>query len=264
VNELAPSVARAARALTASLFAVRLLLVNRHLELAAVQTFAPVQDAFFPQVLRHPAPLLIAAFLPLVTEAFVLFRPTRPRLRRQAVCETVAAAILLVHQATYYYATWVVIFWAGAFLLWLAWGAARSDDAVRATGPFLAQLIIAFVFFGGAAGKWTAGYWSGAPLYDLFFRDRPYFVYAALRARFDMTTLRLIATGFSRAIVVVETAMAFIVFLPARPAAIVTVLVACGLWLSSGDLFDVAWPIIGLAVAGWILAAPADVTRERS
>src|SRR5207245_8798699 len=107
-------------------------------------------------------------------------------------------------------------------------------------GPVLAQLLVAFWFLGGAAGKWTAGYWTGEPFHDLFFAHHPYPVYALLRARLDAETLRLVATWYSRAVVVVETAMAGVVLLPARLASALTVAVALGMWLVTGDLYDVA------------------------
>src|SRR2546427_11724360 len=61
--------------------------------------------------------------------------------------------------------------------------------------------------------------------------------------------------------------MVFTVFLPARTASAITIVVALGMWLSAGDLFDVAWPIIGTALAGRILSGaathPAAITRRR-
>ena len=76
-----------------------------------------------------------------------------------------------------------------------------------------------------------------------------------MRTWVEPGTRRVVATWFSRSVVVVETAMAFVVFLPARTASAMTVVVALGMWRCIGDLFDVAWPMIGTSLAGRILSA---------
>ena len=55
----------------------------------------------------------------------------------------------------------------------------------------------------------------------------------------------------------VETAMMGVAFVPARVASTVSIAVALGMWLSTGDLYDVAGPVIGTALAARILAAAA-------
>jgi len=246
------------RVLEGSLLAVRVMLAVQYLHIAAIQTIAPVHDHFFPAVLRHPTLLLVAFFVPMISEVVVLSHPTPAGMKRAAAIETLGAAILLLHQATYFYATWVIVFWAGLFLVWLAWSGAADARRAMKTGPLLARLLIAFFFLGGAAGKWTAGYWSGEVFYDMFFARQSYFVYAQLRAWFDDATIQLIARWFSRWAVIVETSMALVVFLPARVASTVSIAAALGLWLTSADLFEVAWPLIGLALAGRLLASQRD------
>jgi hypothetical protein len=244
--------------LEGSLLAVRVMLALPYLNIAAVQTIAPVHDHFFPAVLRHPTLLLVAFFVPMIGEIVVLSHPTRAGMKRAAVLETLGAAVLLLHQATYFYATWVIVLWAGLFLVWLAWSGASDEWRATTTGPFLAQLLTAFFFLGGAAGKWTAGYWSGEVFYDLFFARHSYFVYSQLRAWFNDATIQLIAKWFSRSAVIVETSMALVVFLPARLGSTVSIAAALGLWLTSADLFEVAWPLIGIALAGRLLASRRD------
>ncbi len=263
----APPVTGAYLALAASICAVRILLVRQYGLIIAVAAAVPLRDHFFPSLLRQPA-LLAAAFLaPLATEIPVLLRPTAGRMKRHAAGVTLSAAVLLVHQASYFFATWIVVFWAGLFLAWLAWSGVPDPESARRKGPFLAQLLVAFWFLGGAAGKWTAGYWAGEPFHDLFFAHHPYAVYAVLRAHLDADTLRLVATWFSRAVVVVETAMAAVFLLPARLASSLGVAVGLGMWLAMGNLYDVAWPVIGTALAGRILAGAErlalSATRER-
>src|SRR5436309_14740055 len=97
----------------------------------------------------------------------------------------------------------------------------------------------------------------------MYFSHHLYRVCAVLRLWVEPGTLRVVATWFSRSVVVVETAMAFVVFLPARAAAAITVVVALGMWLCIGDLFDIAWPMIGTALAGWILSAADTLPSTR-
>ena len=248
-------VRRAFRALAGSLLAVRVMLALSYVRIAALQVIAPVHDHFFPAPLAHPTLVLVAFFVPVMTEIAVLSHPAPAGMKRAAAVETLGAAVLLLHQATYFTATWVIVFWAGLFLAWLAWSGAADERRAMETGPFLAQLLIAFFFLGGAAGKWTAGYWSGQVFYDMFFARQSTFVYAQLRAWFEDATIQLIAKWFSRSAVVVETSMALVAFLPARLASTVSIAAALGLWLTSADLFEVAWPMIGIALAGRLLAA---------
>ncbi len=251
----AASVGNAFRVVAAALLAVRVMLAIPHLRIASLQAIAPVQDHFFPAALRHPALLLVAFFAPVISEVMALAQAAPGRMKLAAVVETFGAGLLLLHQASYFYATWVIVFWAGLFMVWMAWSGAADEERASAIGPFLAQLIIAFLFLGGAAGKWTAGYWSGEIFYDLFFAHRTDLIYSQMRLWFGDATVHLIATWFSRTAVVVETSMALVVFLPTRLASSVSIAAALGLWFTSSDLFEVSWPIIGLACAGRLLAA---------
>jgi hypothetical protein len=54
--------------------------------------------------------------------------------------------------------------------------------------------------------------------------------------------------------------MAFIIFLPARLASTVALCAAVGFWLASFDLFEVSALLIGIALAGRLLAGqvPGD------
>src|SRR5262249_15517043 len=130
-------------------------------------------------------------------------------------------------------------------------------ERASTVGPFLAQLSTAFFFAGGAVGKWTAAYWSGDVFYDLFFARHPYWLYAQLRGWLSAGALRVASTWFSRSVVVVETAMILVLVLPARLASTVSIVAALGLWLTNADLFEVSWPLIGVALAGRLLAMPS-------
>ena len=257
-------VRNAFRVLAGAVLGVRIGLATSYIRVASLQLIAPVHDHFFPDLLRHPATLLAAFFAPLITEAMVLSYPTGRDMKRAAAVETLSAAILLLHQATYFYATWVVVFWAGVFMVWIAWSAAGNPERASAIGPFLAQLLIAFFFLGGAVGKWTGRYWSGVIFEDLYFTRNSYSFLPYLHQAFSDATVHSMAVWFSRGVVVVETATAFVVLLPARAACVVSLVVAAGLWLNAWDLFEVCWPLMGIAIAGWMLQTTGEVETQKS
>jgi hypothetical protein len=240
--------------LIVSIGAVRILLASEYWSRALFLIAIPVEDPLFPTALRDPVVLLTALFGPLSIEVLVLWRPTVTRMRTAAVVEIASAAVLLVHQASFYKATWIVVFWSGWLLAWLAWSAVRQPDLIRTFGPFLAQAIVAFFFLGGAVGKWTAGYWSGEAFHDILFNRHPGIVYQHFRATLDEAALRQIATIYSRTIVIFETAMIGIVLVPPRVASVLIVLAGVGLWSSSSTLYEIVFPIFGLAAVTWQLS----------
>jgi hypothetical protein len=248
-------VVAAFRAVAGSILVVRLFLLGRNLQTAALQVAAPVDDSFFPELLKHPALLIAATLVPIGTGLLSVLRPTRTSMRLHAGSETLSATTLLLHQATYFFATWTIVFWGDVFLVWLTWSGGRTDTHARETGPFLAQLMIAFIFLGGAAGKWTAGYWSGEPFNDIFFVDNSSLLFSLLRSGFDEPTLPIVARWYSRMVVLMESAMVLVIFMPARVAAILGVVAALGMWSASASLFEVALPIMGMAGAAWILGS---------
>lgn len=248
--------------LTGSLLVVRLGLLLPYMSLAAMQSVAPVDHRFFPMLLREPTLLVVAFIVPLVTDLIVFLgvrhrRESTASLRRDmkrvAVCEAAGSAVLLVHQATYFTATWVVFFWAGLFLVWMAWSGAESLERAKANGPFLAQLIVGFFFLGGAVGKWTSGYWSGEVFEELFFGSSRSF-FPLVRGWLGDADAHVAALWFSRWVVVVETLMAVVVLAPSQLAFVASLVAVAGLWLTSSDLFEVCLPIIGIAIAGRALA----------
>jgi hypothetical protein len=249
-----PNIGRAFVGLVVSIAAVRLLVASEYWSRALFQLSIPVEDSFFPSALRDPLLLLTAVYGPLVAEVMVVWRPTATRMRATAVVEIVSAAVLMVHQASFYKATWIVVFWCGWLLAWLASSAVRHPDLIPTCGPLLAQAIVAFFFLGGAVGKWTAGYWSGDVFHDILFQRHTGILHQHLRSTLDEAALWRIATIYSRSIVIIETAMVGIVLVPPRVASVLIALAALGLWASSSNLFEIALPLVGLAAVVWHLS----------
>jgi hypothetical protein len=249
-------VARAIRAATAGVLGANLLIAPRQLALIGMVATIPVDDPFFPGPLRAPTLLAFGWILPLLSAIPALVRPRSAWATVHGSTLLFGSAVLLVHQGTYFFATWVVDFWIGAFLLWLARAGRRDPVAACRSGPFLVQLLIAFWFLGGAAGKWTWEWWTGDAARELLVLSQRTHTTQLLVRLYgsDTAAIGSIGTCTSRISVMVETALAAVIFLPARPAFAAAAAVAVGMWLVvSYNLFEIMWPIVGIAAAGWSL-----------
>ena len=165
----------------------------------------------------------------------------------------VCLSILCLHQGSYNDATFTTAWWTS---IWAVWYVHRMDSPDRATtlrrGAFLSRIMISMILLGGAVGKWTPEYWSGEVFYDIYFRERNYWVFNFLRDSFEPETLRTIATWYSRKVICIETICGFgLWMLPARWAAIVGVVLLSSIAIFSNIyLFSVMFSVIGLAAVG--------------
>jgi hypothetical protein len=126
----------------------------------------PLEDPFFPGLLRNNVVLGLAYLVPIYLSAIALASRERIFLRIQALVTCTAMLVLCVHQGTYNDVTFLTSWWTS---LWCVWYVGRLDDPrepLAIKGVFLAQLILSLIFLGGAAGKWTDGYWSGEVFHE--------------------------------------------------------------------------------------------------
>jgi hypothetical protein len=166
------------------------------------------------------------------------------------------ATILCLHQASYNDMTFVTAWWTGVWALWYVHHLEDDDrEGMLRRAALLSRLIISVILLGGAAGKWTAEYWSGEVFYDIYFRDRDFWVFNLLRENFESDTLREIATWYSRNVIVVETVAGLgLWLLPPRWAASVAVILLSSIALLSNFLlFSVLFSLIGLAAVGFFV-----------
>jgi hypothetical protein len=219
----------------------------------------PLADPFFPSVLQSIGTVR-TAFLGCVF-AVGLNTVTGNRTLQKICCYVtfVGASVLCLHQATYNDMTFVTAWWTS---LWAMWFVRHIDDADRDRAldraAFLSRLIISVILLGGAAGKWTAEYWSGQVFYDIYFRDRDFWVFNLLREHFEGATLRDMACWYSRKVILIETvAGASLWAMPPKWAAAVAVVILASIALLSNFLlFSVLFSLIGLASVGFFVAAP--------
>ncbi len=220
-----------------------------------VYTNIPLSDPFFPDWLESQWTLRVA-FLATVGSIFLSFF-VGSRLRRACAIITLAgSSILCLHQGTYNDMTFVTAWWTS---LWNVWFVFRMDDddqeRVLLRGAFLSRLMISMILLGGAVGKWTGEYWSGEVFWDIYFRDREYWVFNLLRENFSAETLGIIAMWYSRIVVVIETVAGFgLWLLPPKWAAGLAVFLLISIAVFSNVyLFSVLLSLVGLSAVGFFV-----------
>ena len=216
----------------------------------------PLDDSFFPDWLRSVTVLRFAYITAVATMLLSWLVPVRIFQIGCLGLSLFAHGVLCVHQGSYNDATFTTSFWV---TLWLLWFATRINDANQMTtlwrGAFLSRLILSMILLGGAVGKWTAEYWSGDVLYDIYFIDRDQWLFNYFRDNYGPETLRQIATWHSRQVVLIETLGGLgLWLLPARWAAVIGVLLFFSIAAFSNFwLFSVTWSLVGLASVGfWV------------
>lgn len=216
----------------------------------------PLDDPFFPDWLRSIFVLRVAFLAVVATVALNLVTPNQIVRRWCSWITLLGLTVLSIHQGSYNDMTFVTAWWTG---LWSVWFVHRLDKDDQATllrkAAFLSRLIISVILLGGGIGKWTGEYWSGEVFYDIYFRDRDYWIFNLLRASFEPDTLREMSAWYSRKVVLIETATGLgLWLLPPRWAAAVGVVVLTSIAvLSNTLLFSVLSCLIALAAVGFLV-----------
>lgn len=227
----------------------------------AVYRALPLRDAFFPDWLQSGMTLRVA-FLSSVVAIGLSVVTARRRLRQlSSVAAFAGISVLCLHQGSYNDMTFVTAWWTGLWSLWFAHRLHEEDQSLLLRrAAFLGRLILSMILLGGAVGKWTPEYWSGEVLFDIYFRDRDFWVFNWLRASCEPQTLREIATWYSRKVIVIETMCGFgLWLLPPRWAAVAGVSILGSIALFSNFLlFSVLLSLIALSAVGFLVPAGRD------
>ncbi len=216
----------------------------------------PLDDPFFPDWLRSIFVLRVAFLATVATVALNLITHHSCVRRSCSWITFTGLTILCVHQGSYNDMTFVTAWWTSVWSLWFVYRLEKDDqDMLLRKAAFLSRLIISVILLGGGLGKWTGEYWSGEVFYDIYFRDRNYWIFNLLRANFEPETLREISTWYSRQVVVIETVAGFgLWLLPPRWAAAIGVIVLTSIAvLSNTLLFSVLSCLIALAAVGFLV-----------
>ncbi len=213
----------------------------------------PIVDTFFPALLRADWFLALTYGMVVVLGCGVFVTRSRRYLVWQSILSCLALFCLCIHQGSYNDVTFMTAWWSSAWLAWYANRARHADtEALLHAGTFLANIIIAMILLGGGVGKWTAEYWSGNVLYEIYFVERDFWVFNLLRDNFSVDSQQAIAKWYSRMIVVLETGcFAALWCLPRRYGSLLAITVFTSIALFSNFyLFSVLLSPIGLATVG--------------
>jgi hypothetical protein len=225
----------------------------------AVSVYAaiPIDDPFFPKFFQS---IWVASIVYLGTATAILLSMVTANRKLQMACSGITfagATILCWHQTTYNDMTFVTLWWTSIWTIWYVWHLDEGDQPrLLRRAAFLSRLIISMILLGGAAGKWTGEYWSGEVFYDIYFRDRDFWLFNLLRQNFEPDTLREIATWYSRQVIVIETVAGLgLWLLPPRWAAMIAIVLLTAIALLSNFLlFSVLTCLIGLAAVGFVVS----------
>jgi len=216
----------------------------------------PLEDPFFPEWLRSTLVFRIA-FLSAVWMGITNLITSRPQIRRWCSWITLlATSTLCIHQGSYNDMTFVTAWWTSLWAIWYVYRLEQEEEPILLRkAAFLSRLIISLILLGGGVGKWTAEYWSGAVLYDIYFVDRDYWVFNILRSTANPDMLREISLWYSRQVVVLETVAGLgLWLLPARLAGLIGMIFLTAIAIFSNMLlFSVVSCLIALAGVGLLV-----------
>lgn len=217
----------------------------------SIYTEFRLRDGFFPTLLSEPAVLATMFAAPVILGVLIMFIRTTFALRVQAITTLVCMFGLCIHQGSYNDVTFLTCFWVAAWCAWFTIRIHDPEDELISKGKTLAVMILSMIFLGGAVGKWTPGYWSGEVLYEIYFVDRDFWFFNLLRANLNSEMLREFATYYSRMVIIVETACAFLWLLPPKIASGIALSVFLGIAVFSNVyLFSVMFCLFGLTIVG--------------
>jgi hypothetical protein len=225
----------------------------------------PVHQPFFPWPFDEPRLATVAYVLPVGLLGLVV-RPTLPGFRIGAVLLGACAAVLLLHGDAYNDATFLVGFWMGLWLFWLAGQATRTDDAVVADASALLVVLGAFLFLGGVVGKLHHEWWNGDVMQHVLVDQRTFWFYPWMRAHLSGDAQLFLARWSARAALAFEAIAVFAPLMPLRWGLRTIVVASLGVVACAGwSLFSVVGaPLATALLCLWYLPRPEALSRGTS
>ncbi len=212
-----------------------------------------LSDPFFPDWLESQWTLRIAFTTAVISGCMAMVLKRRSLLVPAIASQLGSLSVLLLHQGSYNDMTFLTSWWTSLWCLWLVaqFSDVNDEVIVAKQATRLACVILSLIMLGAAVGKWTDEYWSGTVLYEIYFRDRDFWLFNLLRRRLEEAELRQVAMLHSRAVIVSETLAALTLWcLPTRIAGgfgllLMLLIPATSNWL----LFSVTLSLVGLSSA---------------
>ena len=211
----------------------------------------PVLDLFFPVFFRSQQVLVAAYSLSVLGSLLILVLRSKPHIVVLGAISTIGLSILCLHQSAYNDVTFLCCAWTSVWCLWFASRLGESFETLFPRAVWLSHLVLSLIFIGGVVGKFSPGYWSGEVLYEIYFKERDFWIYNLLRNSMTEEALRNAAMWHSRMVICSELACSFLWLMPRKIASVVAIVVLCGIALTNNlFLFSVVSCLIGLALVG--------------
>jgi len=222
----------------------------------------PLVDPFFPEFFRSQTVLVAAWCVAAVSSVLSLLIRSKTPLLFLGAAGCIGLSVLCVHQNSYNDVTFICCAWTALWSLWLCSRIGERFDTLYPRAAWFSHVVLSLIFFGGAIGKLTPGYWSGEVLHEIYFTGRDFWTYNLMRDSLSDDALRQAATWHSRMVVVSEFVCSFLWLMPRKMASGIAILVLCGIALTNNlNLFSVVSCLIGLALIG--LHDPKDDAASR-
>ena len=211
----------------------------------------PLIDPFFPTFFRLQSTLVAAYIVAVASSALAIFIRSKFVLLVAGCASLCALSILCLHQNSYNDVTFLTCAWTSLWCLWLTSRLGESFKTLYPRAVWLSHMILSLIFFGGAVGKLTPGYWSGEVLHGIYFEGRNFWTYNLMRESMSEEAFRNVATWHSRMVVVSEFVCSFLWLMPRKIASVVAIIVLCGIALTNNILlFSVVTCLIALSLVG--------------
>jgi hypothetical protein len=212
----------------------------------------PIDDPWLPWPLRSAVVYGLAVLGPALFGAYAAARPGPGALRVWAWWCFAGGAVGLVHQMTLGWAEVLLMFWTGAWGLWL--GYAR-DCVVR--GPRLALVLIGLLFAYPAIGKFTPAYWSGEQFWLMHWRHGAGLP-GLMVTMLGEAAVRPWVRVYGPLSILAESALALVWLLPRRVGFAAVFVGAAGILAGGGWGFMGAMGLVASTAASALALANAD------
>lgn len=204
----------------------------------------------FPAFFRSPGVALSFYALPFLGLPLLILKRERLALSLYSGLLVLASGIATLHLYFFNDATFTTAFWSALFFFWFALNSDRRGEQAAWEARTLSRGMVGMVFFGGAVGKMTGGYWDGTVLFDIYFQQKENFPYSWFRENLEPERIETLALLLSRGALIGEFLVVFgAILLPFRLFVSFVVLVALGMVaISTPYLLSVMAPLLGALV----------------
>jgi len=137
----------------------------------------PLQDPFFPEVLRNQTVVCVVYLLGVATALLMLLSKSGSILSLGSLLLVITMFTLNIHQSSFNDVTFLCCGWSALWCWWFSTQLSEPNESLHPRAAWLAHAILSLILIGGSVGKMTPEYWSGQVLYEIYFVDRDFWFY---------------------------------------------------------------------------------------